>query len=72
MSLKAADGAVAERRRLTKYHVARPMIIAAPTTPPTTPPAIAPAFELFESFDDVEDGVAEPEELVKVADVVLE
>lgn len=72
MSLKAADGAVVERRRLIKYHVARPMIIAAPTTPPTTPPAIAPAFELFELFDDVEDAVGEPEELVKVADAVLE
>jgi len=48
MSLKAADGAVVERRRLTKNHAARPAMAAIPTTPPTTPPAIAPTSELFE------------------------
>jgi hypothetical protein len=72
MSLKAADGAVAERRRLIMNHVARPMMATAPTIPPTTPPAIAPTFELFELFDDAEDPVAVPEELVKEADMVLE
>lgn len=71
MSLKAADGAVAERRRLTKNHVAKPMMAAAPTIPPTTPPAIAPTFELVELVGDaVEDPVAAPE-LVKEADTEL-
>jgi len=46
--LKAADGAVLERRRFTKNHAARPAMAATPTTPPTTPPAIAPTFELLE------------------------
>jgi hypothetical protein len=71
MSLKAADGALAERRRLTKNHVARPMMAAAPTIPPTTPPAIAPTFELVELAGDdvaVEVPVAVP---VKEADTVL-
>lgn len=75
MSLKAADGAVAERRRLTMNQVARPMMAAIPTTPPTTPPAIAPAFELVDLLDDddvVEDPVAAPEEPVKEADALLE
>jgi len=76
MSLKAADGAVAERRRLTTNQVTRPMMAAIPTTPPTTPPAIAPAFELVDLVDDdddvVEDPVAAPEEPVKEADALLE
>jgi hypothetical protein len=72
MSLKAADGAVAERRRLTKNHVAKPMRAAAPTIPPTTPPAIAPTFELVELVgDDAEVPVAAPE-LVTEADTVLD
>lgn len=72
MSVKAADGAVAERRRLTKNHVARPMMAAAPTIPPTTPPAIAPTSELVElAGGAVEDPVAAPE-LVTEADTVLE
>jgi hypothetical protein len=70
MSLKAADGAVAERRRLTKNHVAKPMMAAAPTIPPTTPPAIAPTFELDELVV-VGDTVAVPE-LVKEAGTELE
>lgn len=74
MSLKAADGAVAERRRLTTNQVTRPMMAAIPTTPPTTPPAIAPAFELVDLVDDddvVEDPVAAPEEPVKETDALL-
>lgn len=71
MSVKAADGAVAERRRLTKNQVAKPMMAAAPTIPPTTPPAIAPTFELVELVGDVVgDPVAVPE-LVKEADTEL-
>lgn len=74
MSLKAADGAVAERRRLTKNHVAKPMMTAAPTIPPTTPPAIAPTFELVElAGDDVDEELeAAPEKLVKEADTLLD
>lgn len=73
MSLKAADGAVAERRRLTMNQVTRPMMAATPTTPPTTPPAIAPAFEvdLVDDDDVVGDPVAAPEEPVKEADALL-
>lgn len=71
MSLKAADGALEERRRLTKNHVARPMMAAAPTIPPTTPPAIAPTFELVELDDVVEDGVAVSEIPVTEADALV-
>lgn len=70
MSLKAADGAVLERRRLTKNHAAMPAMAAIPTTPPTTPPAIAPTFELFDV--DVGDCALEDDAIfeVKVASVL--
>jgi len=75
MLLKAADGGVVERRRLTKNHAARPAMAAIPTTPPTTPPAIAPTFELFdvEVGDCVCDGdpVAIVGERVKEADALV-
>lgn len=74
MSLKAADGAVEERRRLTKSHVAKPMMAAAPTIPPTTPPAMAPTFELFEAVGDdvVVEDPAGAERPVAEADTLVE
>lgn len=72
MSLKAADGVVKERRRLTKNQITRPMM-AAPKIAPTTPPAIAPTFGLVGLDVDVgESPVDVVEELVKEAENVVE
>jgi hypothetical protein len=65
MSLKTGDGVVEERRRFTKNHITRPIMVV-PKIAPTTPPAIALTFELVElDADVVESPVAVAEELVK-------
>jgi hypothetical protein len=68
--LKAFEGAILERRRLTKNHAAT-LAMATITTPPTTPPARAPTFELFEVEVGDEDAVAAVDEVVKDADTLV-